>query len=257
MRILLADDHRLMIEGIRNLLAANGLEVLGIASDGLEAVAMAEQLHPDLILMDVRMPRCDGLTATRLIKAARPEQKIVMLTTSYDEKDLFEAIKSGAQGYLLKSISPEAFLEALRDVEEDIPPFSPAMARMLLKEFTDLSREEDTGTRGEDETGTRGHGDAGKTDAGTGRPGEGEKGRSSDGFPASPPLHVSESPYPSLTERQAEVLQLVAQGLTYKEVGVRLSLSERTVRFHMTQIMDRLHLYNRAEVLAYARERGR
>ena len=129
-----------MIEGIRNLLAANGIEVLGIANDGLEAVAMAERLRPDLILMDVRMPRCDGLTATRLIKAARPEQKIVMLTTSGDEKDLFEAVKSGAQGYLLKSISPDAFMAALRDVEEDLPPFSPGMARLLLKEFASLSR---------------------------------------------------------------------------------------------------------------------
>ena len=227
MRILLADDHQLMIEGIRNLLAANGIEVLGIASDGLEAVAMAERLHPDLILMDVRMPRCDGLAATRLIMASRPEQKIVMLTTSSDEKDLFEAVKSGAQGYLLKSISPEAFLEALRDVEEDIPPFSPGMARLLLKEFASLSREEDA-----------------------------ENLSPRPPISASPHPPVSESPYPGLTERQAEVLRLVAQGLTYKEVGLRLSLSERTVRFHMTQIMDRLHLYNRTEVLAFASKAG-
>jgi DNA-binding NarL/FixJ family response regulator len=226
MRILLADDHRLMIEGIRNLLAANGIEVVGIASDGLEAVAMAERLHPDLILMDVRMPRCDGVAATRLIKAARPEQKIVMLTTSSDEKDLFEAVKSGAQGYLLKSISPEAFLEALRDVEEDIPPFSPAMARMLLKEFVRFNQPA---------------GPAGELAAAADEPAKARKRLEEAG----------------LSERQAEVLQLVAQGLTYKEVGQQLSISERTVRFHMTQIMDRLHLYNRAEVLAYARERGR
>lgn len=225
MRILLADDHRLMIEGIRNLLTANGIEVVGIASDGLESVAMAEQLHPDLILMDVRMPRCDGLTATRLIKAALPEQKIVMLTTSSDEKDLFEAVKSGAQGYLLKSISPEAFLEALRDVEEDIPPFSPAIARMLLKEFASLNQ-----------TASPAGEPAGAVDE-----------------PAKARKRLEEA---GLTERQAEVLQLVAQGLTYKEVGLRLSVSERTVRFHMTQIMDRLHLYNRAEVLAFASKSG-
>jgi DNA-binding NarL/FixJ family response regulator len=226
MRILLADDHQLMIEGIRNLLAANGLEVLGIASDGLEAMAMAEQLHPDLILMDVRMPRCDGLAATRLIKAARPEQKIVMLTTSSDEQDLFEAVKSGAQGYLLKSISPEAFLEALRDVEDDIPPFSPAMARLLLKEFASLNQTAKP---------------APELAAAQDDPSEARKRLEEEG----------------LTERQAEVLQLVAQGLTYKEVGMRLSLSERTVRFHMTQIMDRLHLYNRAEVLAFASRAGK
>jgi DNA-binding NarL/FixJ family response regulator len=223
MRILLADDHSLVIEGIRNLLAANGIDVLGIAYDGLEAVALAEQLHPDLILMDVRMPRCDGLAATRLIKAARPEQKIVMLTTSSDEKDLFEAVKSGAQGYLLKSISPEAFLAALRDVEEDIPPFSPGLARLLLKEFASLSQ-----------------------------------------ATAIEPAPIEDEAVQTrkrleeegLTERQAEVLQLVAQGLTYKAVGLRLSLTERTVRFHMTQIMDRLHLYNRAGVLAFAEKAG-
>ncbi len=225
MRILLADDHQLMIEGIRNLLAANGIEVLGIASDGLEAVAMAERLHPDLILMDVRMPRCDGLAATRLIMASRPEQKIVMLTTSSDEKDLFEAVKSGAQGYLLKSISPEAFLEALRDVEEDIPPFSPGMARLLLKEFASLNQPARP---------------AGELAAREDEPAKARKRLEEEG----------------LSERQSEVLQFVAQGLTYKEVGVRLSLSERTVRFHMTQIMDRLHLYNRAEVLAFASKAG-
>lgn len=223
MRILLADDHRLVVEGIRNLLAANGMEVLGIANDGLEAVAMAEQLQPDLILMDVRMPRCDGLTATRMIKAARPEQKIVMLTTSSDEKDLFEAVKSGAHGYLLKSISPEAFLAALGDIEEDIPPFSPGMARLLLKEFANLSQSPRPADKPlEDET-------------------------------AKARKRLEEE---GLSERQAEVLQLVAQGLTYKEVGLKLSLSERTVRFHMSQIMDRLHLYNRAQVLAFAEKAG-
>ncbi len=225
MRILLADDHRLMIEGIRNLLAANGIEVLGIANDGLEAVTMAGQLHPDLILMDVRMPRCDGLTATRLIKAARPEQKIIMLTTSGDEKDLFEAVKSGAQGYLLKNIAPDAFLAALHDAEEDIPTFSPGMAKLILKEFANLSQ----AARPVDEP-----------DTAQDEPAKARERLEAEG----------------LTERQGEVLQLVAQGLTYKEVGVRLSLSERTVRFHMTNIMYHLHLHNRAQTLAYARKMG-
>jgi two-component system NarL family response regulator len=221
MRVLLVDDHSLVIEGIRNFLVANGVEVLGVAADGLKAVAMAERLHPDVILMDVRMPRCDGLAATRLIMAARPDQKIIMLTTSSDEKDLFEAVKSGAQGYLLKSISPEAFLAALRDAEEDIPPFSPEMARLLLKEFASLGRAAAAGQALiEDEA-------------------------------AQTRKRLVEA---GLTERQAEVLQLVAEGLTYAAVGLRLSLTERTVRFHMTQIMNRLHLHNRAGVLAYARE---
>ena len=128
-----------MIEGISNLLSVHGIEVVGIANDGLEAVAMAQQLHPDLILMDIRMPRCDGLSATRMIKAAQPEMQIVMLTTSTEDQDLFEAVKSGACGYLLKSMSGDAFIEALQEVEQGVPPFSPGLAARLLKEFARLS----------------------------------------------------------------------------------------------------------------------
>ncbi len=216
MKVLLADDHRMLAEGLNNLLAAHGIQVLGIAADGLEAVAMAQALRPELILMDIRMPRCDGLAATRQIKAEMPEIQIVMLTTSAEDQDLFEAVKSGACGYLLKSMSGDAFIEALRGLEQGVPPFSPGLAARLLEEFARLSQ---TG-----EEGTRGGGDA-------------EKGA-------------------GLTERQTDVLRLVAGGLTYREVGERLSLSERTVRFHMAEMMSRLHLQNRAQVLAYAGKLG-
>src|SRR5512142_309118 len=100
MRVLLVDDNRLMLEGLRNLLEANGIEVAGTALDGAESVGLARQLKPDVILMDIRMPRCDGLTATRMIKAEQPEARIVILTTSTEDQDLFEAVKSGASGYL-------------------------------------------------------------------------------------------------------------------------------------------------------------
>jgi len=219
MRVLLADDHRLLIEGLSNLLAAHGIEVMGIASEGLEAVAMAQLLHPDLILMDIRMPRCDGLSATRQIKARQPEIKIVMLTTSAEDQDLFEAVKSGATGYLLKSMSGEAFIEALRGLEQGVPPFSPGLAARLLSEFARLSE-----TRGVGDAETRGRG---VTETGGG-----------------------------LTARQTDVLRLVADGLTYREVSERLSLSERTVRFHMVEIMQRLHLQNRSQVIAYAGKLG-
>src|SRR5512139_3663920 len=106
LRVLLVDDHALFLEGLRNLLALKSIEVLGTASDGLEALEKARSLRPDVILMDVQMPRCDGLAATRLIKAELPEIKIVMLTMSEDERDLFEAVKSGASGYLLKKLKP-------------------------------------------------------------------------------------------------------------------------------------------------------
>jgi DNA-binding NarL/FixJ family response regulator len=221
MRVLLVDDHRLVIEGLSNLLAAHDINVVGTASDGLEAVAMAESLHPDLILMDVRMPRCDGLSATRRIKAVQPDMKIVMLTTSAEDQDLFEAVKSGAGGYLLKSMSGDAFIEALREFEQGIPPFSTGLAVRLLTEFSRLSHAGDEPVQ---------HAIPAAKKAGTEPNG--------------------------LTNRQTEVLRLVADGLTYQEVGKRLSLSERTVRFHMAEIINRLHLQNRSQVLAYAGKHG-
>ena len=233
MRVLLVDDNRLMLEGLKNLLAAHGIEVLGSASNGREGEAMAQALHPDLILMDIRMPICDGLEATRSIKARQPEIKIVMLTTSMEDEDLFEAIKSGACGYLIKNMSSEAFIEALRGLEQGVPPFSPGLAAALLEEFARLASTMEK--RGDAEmklprTASRRLDCSGGPGEGTGMVG-------------------------GLTERQTEVLRLVAAGLGYKEVGQRLALSERTVRYHMAEIMDRLHLENRAQVIAYAGKR--
>ncbi len=214
MKVLLVDDHRLLLEGLNNLLTAHGIGVAGMASDGQEAVALARKLKPDVILMDIRMPRCDGVCSTRMIKAEMPDAKIVMLTTSAEDADLFEAVKSGAFGYLLKSMDTEELLECLDQVQEGIPPFSPGLAAKILDEFA---------------------------------------------------RHSSDAPHPSGTEkapeggwaddlnpRQREVLMLVAQGLSYKEVGARLRLSPRTVKYHMAEIMQRLHLENRAQVLAFA-----
>ncbi len=210
MKVLLVDDNRLMIEGLANLLRAHHIEVVGSAPDGLEAASMAQALHPDLILMDIRMPRCDGLEATRRIKANQPEIKVVILTTSAEDDDLFESIKSGACGYLIKSMSGEAFVEAIRGLEQGVPPFSPGLAAKLVEEFTHM--------------------------AVGGKFGEVRE--------------PDEVVKPGLTDRQSEVLRLVAEGLTYKEVGQRLCLSERTVRYHMAEIMERLHLENRSQVLA-------
>lgn len=225
LRVLLADDNRLLLEGLANMLVAYGIQVLGTASDGLEAITLAKELHPDLILMDIRMPRCDGLEATRRIKVRQPEIKIVMLTTSAEDADLFESVKSGATGYLIKSISGDDFIEALCGLEQGVPPFSPGLASKLLSEFARLAEggERMPGKReGEDTWGEAGQ--------------DGKLGR--------------------LTERQTEVLRLVASGLTYKEVGNRLALSERTVRYHMAEIMERLHLENRNQVIAYAGKLG-
>jgi len=220
MKVLLVDDNRLMIEGLQNLLEAHNVEVAGVAFNGLESMELARKIQPDVILMDIRMPRCDGLTATRLIKSEMPEVKIIILTTSTEDDDLFEAIKSGACGYLLKSIDTDELVEALNQVEQGTPPFSPKLASKLLDEFKRVSNPKVP-------TSLEKSGD----NAGT------------------PPRGV-------LNARQIEVLRLVADGLSYKEVGARLFLSERTIKYHMAEIMDRLHLQNRAQVLAFAGQMG-
>src|SRR5512139_1639830 len=136
LRLLLVDDHALFLEGLRNLLALENIEVVGTAGDGFEALEKARNLRPDVILMDVQMPRCDGLAATRLIKAELPEIKIVMLTMSEDERDLFEAVKSGASGYLLKKLKPEPFFDLLTDLQAGFLPFSPGLGARILQEFS-------------------------------------------------------------------------------------------------------------------------
>ena len=212
MRVLLVDDHPLFLEGLQNLLTARGIEVVGTASDGLEALEKARALRPDVILMDVQMPRCDGLAATRLIQAELPEIKIVMLTVSEEDEDLFEAIKSGASGYLLKSLDADKFFQLLSGLEQEEAPLSPGLAARILEEFA----------------------------------------RSTGGAKVPPEAEEIKE----LTHRQMAVLTLVAQGSTYSEVGEALCLSERTIKYHMGEILNRLHLENRAQVIAYAARMG-
>jgi two-component system NarL family response regulator len=209
MTILLADDHPLFLDGLEDLLASNGFEVAGTARDGLEAIEKARALGPEAILMDIRMPRLDGLAAVRAIKAEMPEVKIVMLTISESDDDLFEAVKSGASGYLLKSQSAEELLALLRGLGRGEAVFSPGLAARILQEF---GRQANTL----------------------------EEKRRTGG----------------LSEREREVLALIAQGLKYKEVAAKLFLSESTIKYHMGQILDCLHLKNRAQVVEYARRTG-
>ncbi|TEU18821.1 MAG: response regulator transcription factor, partial [Anaerolineales bacterium] len=196
MRVLLVDDHPLYLEGLRGLLASRGLHVVGQARDGLEALEQARSLRPDLILMDVQMPRCDGVEATRRIKAELPEAKIVMLTVAAEGDILFEALKSGASGYLLKSLDGAQFFSLLADVMRGETVLSPALANQVLAEFA---------RKPDDET-------------------------------------VDTAP---LTPRQHEVLELVAQGPTNQEIARALYVSEATVKYHVSQILERLHLQSR------------
>ncbi len=140
MRVLIADDHALFRDGVASLLKAWGLDVVGQAGDGLKALEATRALRPDLILMDIQMPLCNGLQATRLIKAEMPETRIVMVTVSDEEEDLFEAIKSGAEGYVLKNMSGEEFSRVLNDIANGEAPLSKGLAAKILTEFARMSR---------------------------------------------------------------------------------------------------------------------
>ena len=212
MKVLLVDDHPLFLDGLKNLLTSRGVQVVGCARDGLEALDKARTLHPEVILMDIHMPHLDGLAAMRLIKAELPEVKIVMLTMSAEDEDLFEAIKSGACGYLLKTQDTDEFFALLQDVARGEVALSPGLAARILSEF----------------------------------------GRQAG---ATPGIEDKEQ-RGSLSAREIEVLTLVARGLTYKEVGAKLCLAERTIKYHMGEIVARLHLENRAQVVEYARRTG-
>ncbi len=225
-RVLLVDDHPLFLEGLRNLLVSEGIEVIGMAHDGLEALAQARRLHPQVILMDIQMPHCDGVAATRLIKAEMPQIKIIMLTMSEDEQDLFEAVKSGASGYLLKRLEATDFFNYLTELQAGHPPFSPGLAEKILREFSrpmekDTEKQKSGDTAARPQMGaSRGRGDAG------------------------------------LSARQIQILTLVAQGQTYRQVAETIGIAERTVKYHMAEILDCLHMQNRAQVLAYAARTG-
>jgi DNA-binding NarL/FixJ family response regulator len=211
MRVLLVDDHALFLQALKMLLTANNYDVAGTAVDGLEALKQARLLHPELILMDIEMPGCDGLTATRLIKTEMPQIKIVMLTVSSSDEHLFEAVKSGANGYLLKSQPAERFLDLLAQVKHGGAALPPELAARLLDEFARQAQHVE--------------------------------------------MPVEDAPL-DLTARQREILILVSQGLTYPQVGEALHLSEPTIRYHMSQVLERLHLENRAQVIAYAARHG-
>jgi DNA-binding NarL/FixJ family response regulator/signal transduction histidine kinase len=209
-RVLLVDDHPLYLEGLRSLLASRGFQVIGSAYDGLQAQSLALELRPDLILMDVNMPLCDGVEATKHIKKELPDTKVVMLTVATSGETLFEALKYGASGYLLKSLEGRQFFALLANVLDGDTTLSPELASMVLSEFARSGMKPST-----------------KTDE-----------------------------LVTLTGRQNEVLELVTQRLSNKEIANKMHITEATVKYHVSQILERLHLKSRYQLAQYARERG-
>lgn len=205
-RVLVAEGHALVREGLRGLLEARGVEVVGLARTGREAVRLARELRPDVVLMDTAMPEMGGLEATRLITTDLPEVKVVILTASQEDSDFLGAIRSGAKGYLLKDIAPGRLFELLEGVARGEPALAPTLAFKLLEEIA-----------------------------------RAEAGKSGSG----PELT-------GLTARERQVLELLACGVTSnRELAKRLVVSESTISYHLRNIMDKLHLRSRAQVVSY------
>lgn len=215
-RVLLADDHNLVRGGIAQLLALEpDMAVVGEAADGAEAVARALDLRPDVVLMDLDMPRMNGTEAMGRIKAALPETVVIALTYSADEKDIAEAIKAGAEGYLLKNLEPDTLAARVREALRGEAPMSGAVARKLLRDLRQ---------------------------------------------PPAPPPAVAAGPpeagRPALTSRELQILALIAEGATNRDVGKQLFLAENTVKNHLKHILAKLQVENRAQAVAWAMREG-
>jgi len=206
-RILIIDDHTIVRDGLQALISAEpGMQVIGVGSDGIEAVEMALALNPDVILLDLFMPRKDGVQATAEIKKNNPAARILILTSFAEDHQVFSAVKAGAMGYLMKDSSSDDLIQAIRDVYQNKPALQPAIARKLMRDI------------------------------------QGEAGQSqTEG---------------ALTEREIEILQMVAQGRTNQQIADELFLSERTVRTHITNILAKLRLENRTQAALYALREG-
>jgi DNA-binding NarL/FixJ family response regulator len=207
-RVLVADDHALYRRGLEMVLGQEeGIEIVGEASDGAEAIRRVEELLPDVVLMDIRMPRRSGIEACTAIKDVVPSTKIVILTISDEESDLYEAVRAGANGYLLKDVPGEEIAAGIRAVAGGQSLISPSMASKLLSEFASMIKKSEE------------------------RP---------------------QMPVPRLTERELEVLKLVARGMANRDIAKELFISENTVKNHVRNILEKLQLHSRMEAVVYA-----
>jgi DNA-binding NarL/FixJ family response regulator len=211
-RVLIADDHALFRRGLEMVLdEEDDIDLVGQASDGKEAITAAGESLPDIVLMDIRMPKISGIEACRAIKEVAPSAKIVMLTISDEEEDLFEAIRAGASGYLLKDIPLDEVAEAVRSVHGGQSLINPSMAGKLLSEFATLAK----------------------------RDSEEEE-------------RVQHVAAPKLTDREMEVLKLVARGMNNRDIAKELFISENTVKNHVRNILEKLQIHSRMEAVMIA-----
>jgi len=209
-RALIVDDHALFRRGLEMVLAAeDDIELVGEASDGAEAVQKAGEALPDVVLMDIRMPKSSGIEACRAMKAVAPSSKIVMLTISDEEEDLFEAIRAGASGYLLKDIPLDEVADVVRAVHGGQSLINPSMAAKLLTEFATLNK------RDQEE-------------------------------------RAEQVPAPKLTDREMQVLKLVAKGMNNRDIAKELFISENTVKNHVRNILEKLQIHSRMEAVMIA-----
>ncbi|HEY7123222.1 MAG TPA: response regulator transcription factor [Ktedonobacterales bacterium] len=223
-RVLVADDQQLMRDGIASLLSIqDGIEVVGTAANGQEAIEQALALQPDVVLMDVRMPVLDGVAATAQILRQLPECQVLMLTTFDDDEYVIEALRAGASGYLLKDIPAQHLAQAIQAVHRHIYQLDPSVARRVVASL------------------------AGQASADSRQPAS---------FQATSNTAASTIKPGLLTEREIEVLRLIAQGATNREIAERLVISEGTVKNHISNILGRLGLRDRTQAAIYARERG-
>ncbi|MBN1219854.1 MAG: response regulator transcription factor [Anaerolineae bacterium] len=215
-RVLIVDDHAMVRQGLRTFLTlSEGIEVVGEAANGLEAVEQARQYQPDIVLMDLVMPQLDGIEATRRIRALSPKTQVLALTSFIDDEKVFTAIEAGALGYLLKDVSPDDLVEAIKAAHRGEAQLHPEVTKKLMGQVIARAKQAEAA-----------------------------------------PHQPSKAGAKDLTERELEVLRLIATGSSNREIAQTLTIAEKTVKTHVSNILSKLHLADRTQAAIYALQKG-